>query len=127
MKEILNYLYYRIAKAYKIVDENDYLNWGYWILLVSFAFIALSATVIITSALGLVFNIKIIIIVFIPFGVLGFIWGFLTNKRIKQERYNRLEKRYKDERHSSLKGCVILLYFVSTIAMYVISLAIFGD
>ncbi|MDR0863810.1 MAG: hypothetical protein LBO74_02615 [Candidatus Symbiothrix sp.] len=124
MKTLFDYCFYRISKAYRFWDEKDYCGWGYGVLFATFGFIALTLTNFILYTLHYKLTTTIIVIVLLPFIALdGVLSIFLQNKNKK--KYKQLEKEYKDEKYSKLKGWLVFLYVICSLTMYFVSLYIF--
>ena len=102
MRPLFDYCYYRISKAYKSFGDTDYCNWGYWVMFASFGFIASAITTLVLHAFQLKLNKAIVIMVFVPVGVLDIIYGILVDNRIKHKKFERLDEKYKNERFKIL-------------------------
>lgn len=111
---LFNYCFYRIAKAYKRIDDNNYCEWGYGVLFASFALIALAITAQILNAFHFEFTPTINILVVLPFIILDAYYSFFKRNDNKK-KYSRLEDIYKNESNSGLKGCLVLLYIIGSI------------
>lgn len=122
MKELLVYCYYRIAKAYKVLDPKYYLEWGFWILSFSFSTIALSITTLILHSLWIELNDKIILLVFTPFLVVDAFFSLFINDEKKIEWFNKTDERYKGERFKRLKGWLVFFYLIGTVVLYILVL-----
>ena len=118
MKTLFYYCYYKFSKFYENWGEKDGHIAGSIVLFGSFAFILLSFLAFIFSLLKIKFNTTFIWAVFIVFGILSLFF-------IKKKKYKELEERYKNEKHSKLKGWLLFLYFIGSIALYIIFTFVF--
>lgn len=112
------YIYYRISKAYKFFDGEDYCMYGSAVLLLSLGCIALSLLAFLFSLLGLTLDLTLVWGVVLIIFVLSIIF---TNKR----KYLELEEQYKTEKYRRLKGWLVFLYIIASIALYFVSLNVF--
>jgi hypothetical protein len=63
--------------------------------------------------------------VLVPFIALDGLFAiFLQNENKK--KYMKLEKRYKHEKYSKLKGWLVFLYVIGSVALYFISMILCG-
>jgi len=118
MKILFYYCYYKFSKFYEDWGEEDGCFVGGGMLFSSFGFIFLSLLAFVFSLLEMKFNITIIAITIAVFGVLGL---FFASKK----KYEKLKERYKNEKHSKLKGWLLFIYFISSIALFFVSIAVF--
>jgi cobalamin synthase len=123
MKTLFDYCFYRIAKAYRVLDEKNYCDWGYGVLFASFGFITLALTTLILHIIHYKLTTTIIVIVIIPFIALDAFFSLFLKK---QEKYIRLENHYKNEKYSRLKGWLVFLYLITCVSSYVVSMLLCG-
>jgi archaellum biogenesis protein FlaJ (TadC family) len=100
------------------LDEKDYCLYGSFILSLSLGSIFLSLLALIFSLFDIKFSITLLWIAVIIISILSI---FFINKK----KYKQLDKKYKNERHSKLKGWLVLLYVIGSVAMYFVSLYVF--
>ena len=67
MKTLFYYCYYRIAQAYRLFNDWDFLDWGYYILYTSFMFISYSLAVPISYVLNRELTKSAFVLMAIPF------------------------------------------------------------
>lgn len=130
MKKLLQYIYYRIAKAYKdifgIEDAPGYFliqncySWGLIILLASLCFYLLALEVIVLHYFGIKMSPVFAIITVLPF----ILFHVFSEEVLgdDKKRYKALEKKYKGERLAWLKGIGILLFVILSFVCYMIAL-----
>lgn len=123
MKKFFNYIYYRIAKAYKASGDKDYLDWGYWVIFASFGFILLGIISIVLHALQGKIGKTVFIIVFSFVGILNVYYSLFVDGKRKQDKFNQLEECYKDESRRRLNGWLVFLYILGAILFSVICVA----
>jgi len=127
MKTLYYYLYYRFSKFYDEWDEiwdwsrtkKDGHISGSLILFGSFAFIFVSFLIFLFFLFDKKIDAYSCVAIVVVFSVLSL---FFINKK----KYNELEERYKDEKHSKLKGWLVFLYFIGSIASFFISMSLCG-
>jgi len=123
MKKILEYCYYRIAKAYKKSGDDHYLDWGYWVLLASFAFITFGIVSLVSKAIQIKLNKSVVIIVCVLVGALNVFCSLFISDDRKYKNYKRLDRCYINERHRRIKGCLVLLYLIGTVIFSIVCAA----
>lgn len=122
MKRLFDYCYYRIAKAYRVLDEDDYMDWGYWVLFASFFWVAVAIALLIIHAFHIELTKKLIYIIGAPFFVLGLCTIFFVSDKKKEEKFRKLEEKYKNERFSRLKGWLVFMYIIGTLLLLFVCL-----
>ena len=126
MKALFYYCYYRIAQGYRFCGDGDYLDWGYRILFATFAFIEASIVVPISRILGIKSLIKSgFILILIPI-ILLYVRTFFIPIQCKKQKFEQLEKRYKNEKHKRLKGWLVAIYAIGTLVLYILSCVIYA-
>ncbi len=123
MKTLFDYCFYRIAKAYRSLDNKNYCGWGYGVLFATFAFITLALTTLILHIFHYKLTTTIIVVVAIPFIALDALFSIFLNK---EGKYIQLENYYKNEKYSKLKGWLVFLYIIISVALYFVSLVLCG-
>ncbi len=118
MKTWFDYCYYRISKAYKFFDSKGYYISAGGVCAFTLAFIALALIKILFYFLKYDLTTPLIICVCIPFATLGILY-------IDPMRYEKLCKKYKNEKYSKLKGWLVFLYVISSFILYFVSLYVF--
>ena len=119
-------MYYRIAKAYKdifgIEDAPGYLliqscyNWGLIVLLISICFYFLALEVVVLYHFGIKMKTVYVIVTMLPFLIIHvFSEEIFGNEK---KKYKSLEKKYKGEKLSWLKGVSVLSFVVLSFACY---------
>ena len=131
MKNLFQYVYYRIAKAYKdifgIEDAPGYLliqscySWGLLVLVTVLCSYSLAIETVILWHVGIRMKTMHIIITIIPFGLFYFFVVYFLGDL--KEKYKALAKKYKGDRFSWLKGIVILLFVVLSFVCYMVALS----
>ena len=126
MKALFYYCYYRIAQGYRFFGDGDYLDWGYRILFATFAFIEASIVVPISRILGIKSLTKSgFILILIPI-ILLYVSTFFIPIQCKKQKFEQLEKRYKNEKHKRLKGWLVTIYAIGTLVLYILSCVIYA-
>ena len=126
MKALFYYCYYRIAQGYRFCGDGDYLDWGYRILFATFAFIEASIVVPISRILGIKSLTKSgFILILIPI-ILLYVCTFFIPIQRKKQKFEQLEKRYKNEKHKRLKGWLVTIYAIGTLVLYILSCVIYA-
>lgn len=123
MRNLFNYCFYRIAKAYRILDEKNYCSWGYGVMFATFSFIFLAITTWILHVFQHELTETIIIIVVIPFILLDALFSIFLNN---EKKYIQLDNYYKNEKYSQLKGWLVFLYIVGSFVLYIVSMLLCG-
>jgi uncharacterized membrane-anchored protein len=118
MKNLFDYCYYRISKAYRFWDEKDYWLGGRSVLFTCFSSHFLCLLAFVFSLFGKKFNSTIIILIVVCFFVLSL---FFYHKR----KYVELEKQYKNEKHSKLKGWLVFLYVIGSLVLFFVAINVF--
>lgn len=126
MKKFIDYCFYRAATFYKEwhdffypIPSDDYLIAGAIISYGNLAYNLLSLLIILlhfifktTITKKIVFIVSIVVII-------GCV--FLA----KEDRFNKLQKRYKNEKHKTLKGYLVVAYWIGSIIMFGVLLYVF--
>lgn len=126
MKQLFDYCYYRIAKTYRAMDPNNYCDWGYWILFASFGFIILSMLTFLLHAFDKELNLKIIYFIAILVFIVDAFFSICISDKAKLAKFNRLEARYKNEGFRHLKGWLVFLYVIGSVASYFVTMILCG-
>lgn len=124
MKKFFYYSYYRIAQAYRSFNDEDYLDWGYYILFTSFMFLAFSIAIPISYVLDAKLTKTAFVIIALPFLGLYACTFFISEER-KTLLYKKLESQYKNDPHKKVKGWLVALYVVGTFVLLNIMCIIF--
>ncbi|KAA6302465.1 MAG: hypothetical protein EZS26_001297 [Candidatus Ordinivivax streblomastigis] len=119
MKTLFDYCYYRISKFYKSFGESGYHFSGGVVLFGCIGFNLLSLCIFILSLFDREINLAFIYIVVIITGIFGLIFS-------SKKKYQNLEKQYKNEENSKLKGWLVLLYGIGSVVLYFISMILCG-
>lgn len=127
IKKLFYYCYYRISRGYRFWGDSSYLDWGYWILIASFIFIAWS----IAAPLFYIFDIEYtkiaIFLVALPFILLEIWVTFFLSDESKNRKYKELEERYRNEKYKNIKGWLIALYVFGTLLLAVLMRILFSS
>ena len=86
MKTLFYYCYYRIAQAYRSFNDNDYLDWGYFILYTSFMFIVFSIAVPVSYVLDKKLTKTTFVLMALPF-VFFYVRTFFISEKCKMNLY----------------------------------------
>lgn len=131
MKSIVQYIYYRIAKAYRdifgIEDAPGFLliqscySWGSMVLLFSICFYLLAIETFVLWHFGIKMKVSYIIITVLPFALFHI---FVLNEEREKETFKNLKKKYKGEKLRVLKGIVILLFVLFSWVSFMWALSI---
>ena len=124
MKTLCYYCYYRIAQAYRSFNDNDYLDWGYFILYTSFMFIVFSIAVPVSYVLDKKLTKTTFVLMALPF-VFFYVRTFFISEKCKMNLFKQLEKRYKNEPYKKLKGWLVAIYAFGTLALFHIMCILF--
>ena len=119
MKDLFYYVFYRASKFYEDWGERDGHIAGGVVVFMSIGSIVLSIMIFILHHL---FNEKINtniiwIIIFIS-SVLSLL--------LNNEKYEKIAKKYKDEKNSKLKGWLVFSYVVGSIILFFVSMLLCG-
>jgi hypothetical protein len=131
MKLLFLYIYYRIAKAYKdifgIEDAPGYFliqscySWGVLVLMTVLCSYTLAIETMVLWKFGIRINTWLIIITFLPFGIFYFFAEhFLGDLKTK---YKNLERMYRHEKLSWLKGVAVLAFVVLSFICFMVALS----
>ncbi len=118
MKKLLYYIYYRIAHAYQIFDDEFHYGHASFILFTALCCLFLAFMAFLFSLIGLKFNLTMIYIVAAIFIIFAFIF-------ISKKKYKELEKEYADEQHKKIKGWLVFLFIIMSVILYFVSLYVF--
>jgi amino acid transporter len=118
MKTLLDYIYYRIAKAYRTLDGKDYYIYGSLVLFGTLGFIFL-------SLLAFVFYLTQNKINAYVFGAIMGVFAITSFFFFNKKRYAKLEELYNDEKHSKLKGWLVFCYVIGSFLWFCVSIHIF--
>jgi hypothetical protein len=118
MNSLFYYCYYRIAKAYRVLDEKDYCMYGCAVLFSTFSLIIL-------SFLSFIFFLLHKKIDAYLFGIIAVIITTLSAFFINKKKYAELEEVYKNEKHSKLKGWLVFLYIIASVILFFVSINVF--
>lgn len=118
MKKLLYYVYYRIARAYQILDDKLYYGHASFILFTALCCLFLVFLAFIFSLFGLKFSLIMLYTVAIIFIVFAIIFA-------SEKKYKELEKKYADERHKKIKGWLVFLFIIMSVILYFVSLYVF--
>lgn len=113
MKRLFDYCYYRIAKAYRKVEDKYYCMYGSFVSFLPIIAIVLVLISLVLYQLNKKLTSPIIIGVVVILSVVSLFFD-------SQNKYDELEQEYKNEKHSKLKGCLVFLWILSPIALYII-------
>jgi membrane protein insertase Oxa1/YidC/SpoIIIJ len=119
MKVFFDYCYYRIAKAYRVLDNKDYCMWGSFVLFSTFGFVLLSIFIFLFYMFDKKIDTAIIWTIVMIVSVLSL---FFVNKK----KFTELYEKYKDEKNSKLKGWLVFLYIIGSVVSFFVSLALCG-
>ena len=111
MKTFFNYLYYRTSKFYEDWGESDGHIAGSVLASASIGFIILSFLVFVFNLYNKKVSTNIIWVVIIITGIFSL---FVINKK----KFIALSEKYKDEKNSKLKGWLVFLYVIGSVALY---------
>ncbi|MBR1513166.1 MAG: hypothetical protein IJ622_02610 [Bacteroidales bacterium] len=130
MKNLLLYMYFKIAKAYRdifgIEDAPGYLliqscfSWGLLVLVSAIWFYTLSLETIVLWKFGFKINTQLIIVTALPFAFLYiFAERFIGDLKL---RYKELEKKHLNEKLSWLKGILVFLFIILSLVSFIMAL-----
>lgn len=122
MKILFNYCFYRIARAYRVLDEKNYCDWGYGVMFATFGFISLAIVTCILHLFQCKLTKTIIVIVQTPF-ILLYVFSLFLNH---QKKYVQLDNYYKNEKYRQLKGWLVFFYVVGSLVSYFVSMLLCG-
>ncbi len=117
MKRFFDYCYYRVSKAYRVLDDKDYCIYGSMVVFGALGLYALSLVSLIFYVLNKELTNLLIGVTLISFGIISL---FFINKK----KYEELEERYRNEKSSKLKGWLVFLFIISSLILYIVSIAI---
>lgn len=131
MKNILDYIYYRIAKFYKntfgIEDAPGCLlihscySWGLLVLVTTLISYVLAIETVVLWEFGIKTNTVLIIITILPFGLFCiFAERFLGDLKT---RYKLLDKKHKNDKFSFFKGLGVFVFVCSSFVCYCVALS----
>lgn len=117
MKNVFDYLFYRIASFYKKrMPLEDYIHQGHAIIIIALAFYFLSLLDIVLFYLGYDLSIPMIVVLCSPFGIIVFFSErFFPDS---DKLFDELGRKYKNERMPWLKGLAIFLFLVLSLVFY---------
>lgn len=115
MKTFLEYCFYKSSKFYKRWGESNYHISGKFALFLALCSNILTLLSIFCAILGTRYKTGIIYLLCSVFGVLSF-FG------LDKKKYKELERRYRSERNSKLKGWLVFAYISVSFVLYFISL-----
>jgi phosphatidylserine synthase len=112
METFFEYCFYRAAKFYKRCGERiTYIASGKGTLFLGLFANILTVLLFIFYLLNVKFNPKIIYVGCIILFILSF---FILNEK----KYKELDKKYKKEKKSKLKGWLVFLYILGSVLLY---------
>lgn len=114
MKTFFEYCFYRSAKFYKRWEHSYHVSGKFALFLALYANV-LTLISIFCAIFDTSYGLDIIYLIGGLFGILQF---FILDKR----KYKELEKRYKGEKNSKLKGWLVFAYIVISVVVYALSL-----
>lgn len=129
MRNLLPYIYYRLAKFYKNafgIEESSVFfvyscySWGLLVLLASLYFYIISIETTILWLMKIKTNATFIIITMIPFAIFHIILERHDSK-IK-EKFKEIDNRCKNEKMSWLKGICVFLFVMLSLVSYIVVL-----
>ena len=124
MKTLFYYCYYRISKFYEDWGEKNGHVSGSLVLFLTFAGYFLSLLIFILSLFDkrihemhdvLIFNENLDNILIFGVPVLAAILSLFF---INRKKYEELVEKYKDEKHKKIKGWLVFLYCIGSIASF---------
>lgn len=131
MKNLFQYVYFRIAKAYKdifgIEDAPGYLliqscySWGLLVLVTALCSYTLALETVVLWYFGIRIKTMHIIITLLPFGLFYFFAELFIGDL--KEKYQALAKKHKGDRLSWLKGIAILIFVVLSFVCFMVALS----
>lgn len=129
MKNILEYIYYRLIsfhkKYFEIEDSPGFLiqscyEWGSQILMATLSFYSLSLITFVLWCHGIKMKALYIVISILPFFLLHVFSEMIFGE--EKEQFKRLEKNYKNDKHKLLKGILIGLFVGLSLPCYLTTL-----
>lgn len=120
MKRLFDYCFYRIALFYKKrLPLEDYITQGHTLLVTALGFYAIALANILLHQLGIALTKEIIIIIFIPFGILIFFNDrFFPNS---EALFEEKQIEYEEERLKWLKGLLVIIFLVGSLVSMILS------
>lgn len=124
MKDLYNYIFYRIALFYeKHLPFENSVSQGHVIELLSISFYVLSLFTIILSSFEYKLTKTWIIIIGIPYGLcIIFMDKIFPNS---DKLFEKLSQKYAEERCKWIKGSLVFLFVVFSIVCYIACLIFF--
>lgn len=123
MKKIFNYCVYRIASAYEKMGMEEHIEQGYFLMFVSFTFYAMAITECLLSVFNMKINKTIILLFCIPTIIVVLFFQRLFPKH--QQVYDECVTKYKHEKLRWIKGILVFLFIVMSLACYIKALVTF--
>ena len=112
MKKLLDYCYYRASAFYKEWGENIYCLMGSRVAYGSLIFLIVAGIIIFYSLLFKKFPHAIF------FLVAGVVCVIICGHFADEEKFELLVKKYKNEKHKKLKGCLVVAYWLLSWIMF---------
>lgn len=124
MKKLFNYCFYRIAFFYKRhLPFEDYLGQGIFLqLFADFLYIA-TLIALILELMGIKFTKEIAIILLIPYVIVTIFMNRLFPNQ--EELFEEMSIKYQHEKGRWIKGLLIFLYLIMSIASYIMVICAF--
>ena len=128
MKNIIQYIYYRLTRFYKntfhIEDSPGFLiqscyDWGSQVLMAAVCFYLLSIETIVLRCLGIQLKIIYVLLTMLPFFLLHVFSEDIFGD--EKERYKALEKKYKDDKYNLIKGVLVGLFVGLSLPCFIIA------
>ena len=104
--KFFSYCFYRISSAYKFLDSTGYYIYGSGVVSACQSFNTITIISVLLSFSRYKLSNEIITTTIIFYFVINF---FLYGK----DKYKKLQKRWKDEKHKTLKGWFVFVYIIS--------------